>query len=618
MRHSTLIGFTALLALALAGAIALAVVGHQHDGEAASSEGFSGTGIAGYTLSGTVGGPLLPTTPVDIAIDDTGRIFVADISLNRVLAFTPAGNLDTSWGEEGMSATLAFPAGLALGPDGSLYVLQLGNAEVHILNGDGNERDSWSVSENRDFDGLGVPVAIAVDQQGVVYIPDQRSQEIRRYATNGDELEVWGFPLGEIGVDQIWPRDIVELNGQMILSYSSPSGGGGGLLAFEQDGTASLLPDVLTETGSRVPSSLAVSPTGEVTVLYISDDEGTPPLIARGDTSWAPEGIETLTAINGLIVPGIAHDAAGKLFIADPSHQRLRIYNADGSVAGDIRSPDDKRLLAGIDEILVGPDGLLYVADPLLGRVLAYQSDGSVLTTFQLPDDPAAPLTTGFTRQRMRIAVDRSGSVYVVDEFTGRITKFRQDGEVIDTDWAASDDPEHPVVAIMLAAGAEDRLYLVDLEFQDRVRVFNEQGEDLGVLVDPSWEGAIQDVAVFDEKVYTVELGIGSSPIRSFTTGGKYIDQLADLSHGNGNGNRTGFALAVAPDGDLLIGAVNVNSGPEFEYQLLRLDSAGHLRRIGTLPVPFTTLPDIAASPTGTLYIAAPNDQRIYVYEPVQ
>ncbi len=615
MRHSTLVGFVALLVIALAGASALAVAARQRDTPEEAGD-FSGSGIEGYNLVGTIGGPLIPTTPVDVAVDESGRIFVADIGLNRVLAFTPDGALDTAWGDGGMSERLAFPSGLALGPNDSLYVLQLGNAEVHVMDSDGSERDVWSVAGQEELAGVGAPVAITVDADGTVYIPDQRSQQIRRYESDGDELDSWPFPVGEVDLNQLWPRDIEVVDGQIVLSYADQTGGSGGLLAFASDGSAMLFEPGFDDVEGRSPGSIAVRSDGLSAILYLSNDIATPPLIATADGVWQPEGIASLTPINGLVVPGIAADNTGQVLIADPAGQRVRQYDAAGSVTGDIQSPDASGLLGGLDEIVATADGLVYAADPLRGQVIAYQQDGNVQTSFELPTDPDAPLTTGFTRQRMRMTVDGFGSVYVVDEFTGRITKFRQDGAVVDTDWAGSENADEPIVALMLAAGNDERVFLVDLTMQDRVRVFSDLGEDLGVLVEPFWQSAIQDIAVAGDTLYTVELGTGTSPVRSFTTAGDYLDELVDLSRGDGNSNRTGFALAVEPNGDLLIGAVNVASGPEFEYQLLRLTTDGNLRRIGTLDVPFTTLPDIAVGPTGVLYIAAPNDQRIYVYEP--
>ena len=617
VRHSTLVGFVALIALALAGASSLAIIAGQRAGDSPSLPDHVGEGIDGYRQVGTIGGPMIPTTPVDVAIDDAGRIFVADIGLNRVLAFTPEGGLDSGWGDNGMSERLIFPTGIALGHDGSLYVLQLGESRVHVLDDNGRVSDVWSVGAE-DLAGPGIPSAIGADSQGTIYIPDQRSQQINRISSSGEELEPWLFPADEMGSDRAWPRDIVEWDGLMVMSYATPGGESDGFVAFTSTGDVAGLPEPFATAPAiedLAPGSVAVSPDGGAMVAYLSDEPGVAPALWDGAESWAPRGIETLTPINGLIVPGIAVDRFGRLFLADPGRQQVRIYNANRTIAGDLRSSTAAGLMAGLDEISVGRNGLLYAADPLLGRVVSYGPDGNVQTIFELPENPDAPLSTGFTRQRMRVAVDPAGLVYVVDEFTGTITAFRQDGVVVDPDWAKSSE-ERPVLTALLAAGEDERLYVVEVGFQDLLRVFDGSGNDLGLLTESSWESAIQDVIVAGDRLYTVDLGLGTSSVRSVSTNGGDLDQLADLSRGEGNENRTGFALAIEPDGSLLIGAVNVAGGPEFEYQLLRLDTSGNLRRIGTLDVPFTTLPDITVSPTGALYIAAPNDQQIYVYEP--
>jgi sugar lactone lactonase YvrE len=618
VRHSTLVGFIAFVVLALIGASALAIIGSQREASPTGLPDYAGDGIDGYRLAGTVGGPLIPTTPIDVAIDDNGRVYVADIGLNRILAFTPEGMLDTAWGDEGISERLVFPASIAIGPDGSLFVLQLGDTQVYVLDSDGAERDSWTAGENQELAGAGVPSAIAVDSTGTVYIPDQRSQQVLRYSSSGEALDGWIFPTSIAQDETLWPRDVVEWDGLMLMSYANPDGTGSGITAFDMEGNIAPLPaDLFTAPSAEqlAPGSIAIAPDGTPTVLYLSDEAGTPPSLSEQDENWNPEGIDSLTPINGLIVPGIAYDATGRLYLADSGRQRIRMYDGEHRPVGDISSPTDQGLVAGLDEILVGEDGLLYIADPLLGRVVAYGPDGNVLTIFQLSEDPDEPLTTGFTRRRMRVAVNATGHVYIVDDFTGNITKFRQDGLVLDTDWAKPDN-ERSAVAMLLAAGNGERLYLVELESQDQIRVFDSDGNDLGFLTDSFWEGAIQDIAVAGDRLYTIDLGVGTSFVRSVSTDGGNFSELANVSSGGSNENRTGFALALEPDGDVLIGAVNVDSGPEFEYQLLHLDTEGNVRRIGTLDVPFTTLPDIAVAPDGTLYIAAPNDQVIYRYEP--
>lgn len=619
MRHQTIIGFAALLLLGLFAAGAFAVLGARRGGNAGGPVHGDGVpyAIEGYHFSHTIGGPLVPTTPVDVAVAEDGRIFVADIGLNRVLAFTADGRLDLTWGDGGMSQRLIFPSGLAFGPDGQLYVLQLGESEVHLLDDRGQSERAWSVGGSGGQISSSVPTAIAVDSDGTVYVADQRSRQIRRYDARGGELDTWGLPLDMMGGQNVWVSDIAEVGERIVVAYQGDDGQSG-LLAFDRDGQPSEFADPDAPPGDepRAAASIAVDSRGELAVLHIDDGGEASPQIATTAGTWEPEGASGLAPINGLIAPGIAVDGQGRILLADPARQRVHIYQPDGEVAGEIRSADDTGLLAGLDEIAIGPDGLLYVADPLRGQVNAYAADGALAQTYHLPDAGEEALTTGFTRMRMRLAVDGAGYVYVLDEFTGRITRLRPDGEVVTEDWARAGEAEDGNAAILVAA-SEDRVFVVDVARQDRLRVFSPEGEDLGALFEPFGDSAIQDVAVTPAAIYTVELGAGNSPVRVYSPDGQYLGEMADLSRGEGNENRTGFA--VAPDGEdgLLVAAVNVRSGPQFEYQLLRLDADGDVERLGLLSIPFTTLPDIAVDSTGRLYIAAPNEQQVLVYDRV-
>ncbi len=625
MRHNTLIGFAALMLLGLIAAGSFAVVaGYRDSGTSAPVRGDGMPyDINGYSFTHTIGGPLIPTTPVDVAVGADGRVFVADIGLNRVLALTPEGALDTTWANDGMTSRLVFPTGVAVGPDGSLYVLQLGNTEVHVFDPEGQPQRSWQIGGDQELTGLDAPTAIAVDHDGTVYIPDQRAGELRRYEAGGTELDAWPLPLDSGGASEIQPGDVVERDGRILLTYRNASSPGGGVLAFDENGTASdiedLVPVSAQDVDTRAPGSIAIDASGMVALLYLQDgeqgDAAGAPLIATSSSVWEPHGIARLARINGVIAPGIAFDDSGRILVADPARQRIGIYGRDGAPEGEIRSPEGAGLLAGLDEIAVGPDDRLYIADPLRGQVTAYDRSGAPRTIFTLPPGDEDETTTGFTRLRMRLAVDASGAVYALDETTAQVTRFLPDGEIFSTDWARDSEPDDAIIPLMLGAGPGDRIYVVDAEEQDRLYVFSTEGEDLGILVEPFWEGAIQDIAATADTIYTVELGAGTSAVRAFSPEGDLRGEQTDLSRGDGNANRTGFSVAPDGRGGLLIAAVNVRSGPEFEYQLLRLDADGEIDRLGTLDIPFTTLPDIAVDSKGRLYIAAPNDQRVFVYE---
>jgi len=82
--------------------------------------------------------------PFDIAVDTNGDVFIADRLANRIrkvsaktgIISTIAGNGSSEYSGDGGPATKAgiyLPAGIALGPDGSIYVSQEGNSVIRKL-----------------------------------------------------------------------------------------------------------------------------------------------------------------------------------------------------------------------------------------------------------------------------------------------------------------------------------------------------------------------------------------------------------------------------------------------------------------------------------------------------
>jgi sugar lactone lactonase YvrE len=85
--------------------------------------------------------PLEFPYPPDVAVDARGTRYVADRYGNRILKITPDGKTTTLAGRgaggdaDGDAGTARFsvPMGVALGPDGHLYVADAGNAKVRKI-----------------------------------------------------------------------------------------------------------------------------------------------------------------------------------------------------------------------------------------------------------------------------------------------------------------------------------------------------------------------------------------------------------------------------------------------------------------------------------------------------
>ncbi len=97
------------------------------------------------------------TRPRGIAAAPDGSVYVADTGNNRIQHFDPVGNLINFWGgssgtDASNAATGLFnePWGIAVGPDGSVYVADTWNFRIQKFDANGNFLTTWGSSGNPD------------------------------------------------------------------------------------------------------------------------------------------------------------------------------------------------------------------------------------------------------------------------------------------------------------------------------------------------------------------------------------------------------------------------------------------------------------------------------------
>jgi sugar lactone lactonase YvrE len=157
----------------------------------------AGTGHPRYSGDG---GPAVSAglqDPAAIVVDGRGSLYIADQSNNRVRAVdlrtglisTIAGTGTAAYNGDGMPAVeacLAGPSGLALGPDGTLYVADTFNSRIRCVHletgtiqtvaGDGGE---YRFQDGEESVSLSRPYGIAVDRQGSIFLTDSDSHLLR-------------------------------------------------------------------------------------------------------------------------------------------------------------------------------------------------------------------------------------------------------------------------------------------------------------------------------------------------------------------------------------------------------------------------------------------------------
>ncbi len=164
------------------------------------------TTIAGtghHRFSGD-GGPATSASlnePAALALDSKGSLYIADQSNNRIrkielktgLITTVAGTGEAAYsgdGQPAIEACLAGPSGLAIDPDGHLYIADTFNGRIRRVDaetglittvaGDGGEYRYQGLA-NEFSTSLSRPYGIAVNSEGHLLITDSDSHLIRKW-----------------------------------------------------------------------------------------------------------------------------------------------------------------------------------------------------------------------------------------------------------------------------------------------------------------------------------------------------------------------------------------------------------------------------------------------------
>lgn len=300
--------------------------------------------------------------PRDIAVAQDGTLYTADSRNHRILHLDQDGNLLNSWGDYDasdfqanvMAAEGSFnePWGLAIGPDGSVYVTDTWNHRIQKFTPDGQFVTMWgqfgTAETNYHFWG---PRGIAVDGQGRVFVTDTGNKRVVIFDSDGQDLDSFG-------------------------------GGGLGVGQFDE------------------PVGIDVDDLGR---LYIADtwNKRIQVMIPEGDTLNYPSHITwDVDAWYGESLdnkPYLAVDEQYRVYVADPMMGRVLVFDQDGTFLFTFGSfgvgPAEIGIVGGI---AVDAEGRVWVSDAGNDRLmrftfpeglLNFEPEGDVIPPLDAPAD---------------------------------------------------------------------------------------------------------------------------------------------------------------------------------------------------------------------------------------
>jgi len=284
--------------------------------------------------------PLGLNAPRAIALGLNDDLYVADSRNHRILHIASDGSLLHEWGSFADQAagnasigTFNEPWGVAVGPDGSVYVTDTWNHRIQKFSEDGKPVKMWGqygqplpdVPESKSsFWG---PRGIAVDNNGHVYVADTGNKRIVIFDSDGNYLAEFGSAGFEPG------------------QFDEPVG-----VAVGNDGVV-----YVTDTWNQRVQSFLPSQDGMIFM----------PLAQWDVNAWFGQSLENK--------PFIAVGGNNHVFITDPEGYRVIEFTSDGQFVrtwGDFGTGESEiGLPSGVD---VDDLGNVWVTDAGNNRILKY------------------------------------------------------------------------------------------------------------------------------------------------------------------------------------------------------------------------------------------------------
>jgi len=339
--------------------------------------------------------------PRGVAVGPDGSLYIANTDACRIERVGSDGVMTTVAGisgscvkgSDGKLATqtsLSSPTAVALGPDGSLYIVEsaaqlvlrvrpdgilttfagdgtvqgLGSGSIYGAYGDGGPATAAKLSN---------PGGVTVGPDGSVYIADAGNNRIRRVGPDEIILTVAGTGANGLSV-------ATDVGGAFVVSPAALGDGGPATqaivvgpvaMAFGPDGSL-----YIAEAGSTLAFSNQI---GDGDRIRRVGPDGIISTVA-GDGNWGYSGDGGPARAARLWTPtGIAAGPDGSLHILDQGNRRVRGIAPDGTITtivgtggqGDTgdNGPATRATLDYPFGLALGPDGSIYIADAQGNRV---------------------------------------------------------------------------------------------------------------------------------------------------------------------------------------------------------------------------------------------------------
>ncbi|WP_413757071.1 RICIN domain-containing protein [Streptomyces sp. MMBL 11-3] len=360
----------------------------------------AGTGTAGFKGDGEPAVAAQLNRPYGVAVDGTGTLYFSDYNNHRVRKITTDGKVSTVAGTgaagyrgdngPAQAAQLNCPREVAVDSAGSLYVVDANNHRVRKITADG-QISTVAGTGTPGFSGdggpaasarLNLPLGVAVDSGGNLYVADYNNHRIRKVTADGKISTVAGT-----GVTGFRGDGGAAVSAQLNRPYAVAADGSDGFY---------------------------IADAGNHRIRRVTADGNIGTVAGTGTAGFSgDDGPATSAQLNFPLA--VVVDSTGALLLSDHNNHRIRRVAADGnisSVAGTGTAgfsgddgPATSAQLRNPYALAVDCVDTLYIADHANNRVRKIASPKLA----GLPDSGTV-VSWANVRSRLRIGVVREST----------------------------------------------------------------------------------------------------------------------------------------------------------------------------------------------------------------
>lgn len=295
-------------------------------------------------------------------------------------AMQPADPLITLGGFGQAQGQFSGPRDIALAPDGSLYVADTFNHRIQHISPDGEILHVWGAFSPGDVDPrppgtFNEPWGVAVAPDGTVFVADTWNNRIQHFQADGEFIEIWDQVEFEEAEPFLYgPRAVVvDDQGRVFVADT----GNKRIVVFNLDGQVlSIIGGPGPDLGQlEEPVGLAINPQGQ---LYVADTW-------NGRVQFFSEDIENIFRADFEVrveawfgqsldnKPYLASGPSGEFCVTDPIVARVLCFDRSGRirVGWDVGADDTPVMMLPVG-IAIDDQCQVWVADAGLSQVMAF------------------------------------------------------------------------------------------------------------------------------------------------------------------------------------------------------------------------------------------------------